>query len=349
MKAYFQKRILKFKSPVGTSRGILHHKPSWFLYLYDEDEPQMKGIGECSIIPGLSIDDENKIEDVLTNICLKINNREFDFTIPLYNYPAVNFAVETSLLDYKTGGLRKLFPSKFIEGEEGISINGLIWMGDLESMRNQVEKKIEEGFRCIKLKVGAIETEKELELISDIRSRFNTKELEIRVDANGAYSYEDAMLILKKLSKFDIHSIEQPIMPSQIQNMAKLCQESPVPIALDEELFGIHPFSNKRKLIDLIRPQYLVLKPSMLGGIKETTDWIIIANEFGIDWWVTSALESNIGLNAIAQWVYSMENSVTHGLGTGNLYEENVISPLVLKGDKLFYDSEKNWDYEFVF
>jgi o-succinylbenzoate synthase len=349
MKAYFQKRIFKFKNPAGTSRGILHEKPSWYIYLYDEQKPEIKGIGECSIIPGLSLDDKSNLEDKITRICTKINKEDYDFNRVLHDYPALNFALETAFHDFQAGGTKILHPSKFTEGKEGIPINGLIWMGNFESMSEQVEAKLKNGFKCIKIKIGAINIDEELMILRNLRSRFSANDLELRVDANGAFTYNEANFILQRLAKHEIHSIEQPIMPSQLEDLAKLCENSPVPIALDEELMGKYPYNIKRKLIDLVRPQYLVLKPSMLGGVKEATDWINIANDFDIGWWVTSALESNIGLNAIAQWAYSMEAEMPQGLGTGSLFEQNVDSPLTIQGDKIFYSSNKNWNYEFVY
>lgn len=349
MKAYFQKRNFVFKTPAGTSRGVLKSKPSWFIYLYDEHQPEKKGIGECSLIPGLSIDDEKLIEDKLSEICMKINRNEYDFSKSVPDFPAISFGVETALIDYYCSGSKQLFPSEFTKGKTGISINGLIWMGDFTSMHRQVVKKIEEGYNCIKLKIGAISLQEELLILSNIRKQFSSSELELRVDANGAFSFEEALEILKKLADLEIHSIEQPIFASQLYEMARLCEETPIPIALDEELIGKYPFDNKRKLIELLQPQYLVLKPSLLGGFKETTDWINIADEFGIGWWVTSALESNIGLNAIAQWVYTLNSPMPQGLGTGSLFERNVDSPLEIQGAKLFYNDCKDWSYEFVY
>lgn len=349
MKASFQKRVLKFKKPAGTSRGILLEKPSWYLFLYDEYHPAHKGIGECSVIPGLSPDDELQIEPKLAEICRLINAGDFDFEKPISDFPAISFAVETALLDFQVKGSKILFPSSFTEGTEGIAINGLIWMDQIESMLQQVEQKIEQGFKCIKLKIGTHEFHDEMSLLRMIRSRFSAEELCIRVDANGAYSFRQAFDVVSILAKLEIHSIEQPIIPSQLSEMAELCRLSPVPIALDEELIGKYPAENKRKLIEILRPQYLVFKPSLLGGFRETTDWINIAGEFNCGWWVTSALESNIGLNAIAQWTSFLGTSIPQGLGTGNLFSYNIESPLVVRGEKLFYDPGLKWNYEFVY
>lgn len=349
MKAYFQKRILKFRRPAGTSRGVMLFKPSWYLFLYDELDPSCKGIGEVSIIPGLSIDNEQLIEQKLSEICTSINAGTFNFTKYDYNFPAISFGLETALLDFKSGGSKILFPSDFTKGEKGISTNGLIWMGRPEYIQQQVKEKLSEGFRCLKMKIGAADVESELLILKNLRQHFSADELELRVDANGAFSFSEAKELLKRLRDLEIHSIEQPIRPMQLYEMAELCNDPPIPIALDEELLEKHPFENKKKLIDLIQPQYLILKPSLLGGFRESTDWINIAEEYNIGWWVTSALESNIGLNAIAQWVATLDTKMYQGLGLGKLYEQNIPSPLTLRGEKLFYDPERKWSYDFVY
>lgn len=349
MKAYFQKRILKFKKPSGTSRGVLYHKPAWYIYLYDEEHPSKKGIGECSIIPGLSVDNEEKIEDRLSDICKLINDNDFDFEKAMPEYPAIEFGLETALLDFQVRGSKNLFPTEFTDGAEGIETNGLIWMDDVAAMVRQIEDKISQGFSCIKLKIGALDTEDELQVIRNIRSQYSEDDIEIRVDANGAYSAEIAYEVMGRLADLNVHSIEQPILPSQVFEMANLCRKAPIPVALDEELFAKHPFENKQKLVEIIKPHYLVLKPSMLGGFKETMDWVNIAGKEGIGWWITSALESNIGLNAIAQWCYAIGVSIPQGLGTGGLFVKNVDSPLTMKGSKLFYDPSLEWSYDFVY
>jgi o-succinylbenzoate synthase len=349
MKASFQKRLFNFKNPAGTSRGILLTKPSWYIYFYNEEDPTFKGIGECSIIPGLSLDKEDKIEDTLAEICKKINSNDYNFKNTIPDFPAIQFALEAAYLDYNAKGSKILFPSSFTSGEDGIPINGLIWMGSLSSMQEQIENKLDNNYRCIKIKIGALDFNDEFNLLKKLRNRFSANDLEIRVDANGAYRPREALEYMGKLADLKIHSIEQPIIPAQIYEMADLCRKTPLPIALDEELFGITPVENKRKLIEIIKPQYLVLKPSMLGGLNETLQWINIAKSFDIGWWVTSALESNIGLSAIAQWTYDQNISIPQGLGTGNLFEKNVISPLTLNGEKLFYDPAKEWNFEFVY
>lgn len=324
-------------------------KPVWYLFLYDDKLSQVTGIGEYSFIPGLSVDVGEKINEKLTETCDLINKGEYDFEKPVYGFPGLNFALETAILDLKSNGTKVLFPSEFTNGKKGIPVNGLIWMASPENMLEQVEDKINKGFRCIKLKIGAIGFKDELSIIRNIRRRFTSNELEIRVDANGAYNTLSVFDVLEMLAELQVHSVEQPIMPSQIDEMALLCKNSPVPIALDEELLGICPFENKRKLIETIRPHYLVLKPGLLGGFQETGEWIKIAAEFNAGWWVTSALESNIGLNAISQWTYTLENNMYQGLGTGSLYSSNIGSPLEVHGEELYYNVHKKWNYEFIY
>uniref|UniRef100_UPI0032165126 o-succinylbenzoate synthase n=1 Tax=uncultured Draconibacterium sp. TaxID=1573823 RepID=UPI0032165126 len=348
MKAYFRKRVLKFKKPAGTSRGVLLTKPSWYIFLYDVDDPQNTGIGEVSIIPGLSIESEEQIEIKLSEICSAIEEDRFNFDSPLPDFPSIKFGLEMALLDYHSKTYGILFPSDFTDGQKGIKTNGLIWMAPMQDMYRQVEQKLEAGFRCLKMKIGAIGIEQELEILNNLRSKFSPEELEIRVDANGAFSYDAAVGILAKLNDLKIHSIEQPIAPGQINEMAALCKKCAIPIALDEELIGTYSYAEKKELVSQIRPQYLILKPSLLGGFKASLEWITIAGELGVDWWATSALESNIGLNAIAQWVATLETDRYQGLGLGNLYEKNVNSPLVLKGESLFYDPTQMWNYKFI-
>jgi O-succinylbenzoate synthase len=349
MKAYYQKRILEFINPAGTSRGVLRHKPCWYFYIYDEEIPSIKGIGEVSVIPGLSIDNLELIEIKLSEVCNLINAGKYDFNKSIQEYPGVSFAIETAFADFKAKGSKILFSSDFTEGKKGILTNGLIWMGNTSEMLVQIRNKIKMGFHCLKMKIGAIGFNDELKILRNIRREFSVAELELRVDANGAFSVEEAKEVINYLAEMDVHSIEQPIMPSQIYEMADLCENTPVPIALDEELIGKHPFENKRKLIEIIHPQYLILKPGLLGGFNESTDYINIAEEFRIGWWITSALESNIGLNAIAQWTASLNTNTYQGLGLGNLYRQNVDCPLTLNGEKLFYDPAKKWSYEFVY
>ena len=341
--ASFKKYILQFKHPSGTSRGILTEKVSWFIFLSSHQNPEITGVGECGPLKGLSIDDridfENKLVEVCTNPNDFLNNRE-----TLNDFPSIRFGLEMALLDLKQGGEKVLFPSAFTQGKDSISINGLVWMGSYDTMLEQVREKIESGFTCIKLKIGAINFEDEIKLIGSIRKDYSPDQVEIRVDANGAFTPEEAGEKLKRLSEFNIHSLEQPIKRNQWEAMAKLCETSPIPIALDEELIGIMDLDKKQKLLEEIRPQFIILKPSLLGGFKASEEWIDLASEKNIGWWVTSALESNIGLNAIAQWTYTLKNRLPQGLGTGQLYSNNFECPLNIKEGKLYYNPKENWN-----
>ncbi len=343
MKASVSKIDLIFKAPAGTSRGVLRSKTSWYLSLFDEHNPDIRGIGEIAPIPGLSVDDLSKIETEISTLVNKINSFG---KIPQTHYPAfpsLQFALETALLDYQAKGSKILFPSTFTSGEKYIPINGLVWMGDEDFMVEQVKSKIKAGFKCLKLKIGAINWETELSILKNIRKHFSIQQLELRVDANGAFAPAEAATKLKKLAELDIHSIEQPIKQGQIKEMKDLCSQNILPIALDEELVGINGCKNKQELLKEIMPSYIILKPTLLGGFKESEEWIKLADDLGIAWWVTSALESNIGLNAIAQWTSTLKNDMYQGLGTGALYTNNIDCPLELKADRLFYDPNKTW------
>ena len=340
MKANYRKHILQFIRPAGTSRGIYTSKDSWFVFLSDGENT---GIGECSLLKDLSFDDRSDFKDKLKEVCAAINAGSFNFNEPLYEFPAIQFGLETALLDLQNGGRHILFTSEFTNGKIGIPTNGLIWMANKIDMRKQIVRKLEKGFTCIKLKIGAIDWDSERELIAKMRHEFAATDLTIRVDANGAFKYKQATEVLSELAEMQVHSIEQPIKAGQWDEMAKLCSVTPTPIALDEELIGIYPLEKKRKLIETIQPQYLILKPGLLGGFKASQEWIDLANKRNIDWWATSALESNIGLNAISQWVFTKNVTMNQGLGTGMLFSNNIDSPLTLHGEKLFYDPGKNW------
>ena len=340
MKARHTQINLQFKFPAGTSRGVLLHKPSSFLVL---EQDGLTGIGECSTIPDLSIDPMEFYEQKLNEVCKWINDGNNPENIDLSAFPSIAFGLETALLDLKANGSKKLFPSDFTEGKTGIPINGLVWMGDKEFMQNQITEKIAAGYRCIKLKVGALDFETELEIIAGIRAQFAEKEIEIRLDANGGFSADDALLKLEKLAKYQIHSIEQPIKQGQLYAMADICKHSPIPIVLDEELIGIKPTDIER-VIEKTKPAYIILKPSLLGGFKQSEEWIRMAEKHQVKWWITSALEANIGLNAIAQWTYTLNSELPQGLGTGQLYHNNIPSPLEIRDAKLFYQTKNDWD-----
>ncbi|NBL64304.1 o-succinylbenzoate synthase [Flavobacterium sp. NST-5] len=345
MKASYQKYILNFKKPSGTSRGIMTIKETFFLFL---EENGKKGIGECGILRGLSIDDRPDYEEKLNWVCQNIEAGEEWLLENLIEFPSIQFGVETAFRSFQSNNIFEIFPSEFTNAKKNIPINGLVWMGDKQFMKEQIEEKIQSDFSCIKLKIGAIEFEKELELLQFIRENYPPEKIEIRVDANGAFSANEALKKLQRLSTFRIHSIEQPIKQNQVHLMANLCKETPIPIALDEELIGIFELSEKRKLLQKIKPHYIILKPSLVGGFQGSLQWISLAEEMGIGWWITSALESNIGLNAIAQFTFVQQNPMPQGLGTGSLYTNNFESPLTVKNGFLQYDTAKNWEFDLL-
>ncbi len=343
MKAYFFKHNLEFNMPSRTSRNVLYNKPSWYLIIKDQ---RRIGIGECSIIPGLSLDRVNDIETKLDYICREISSGKKLEIEEFNDYPAIKFALETALIDFNfSESPFKINDSNFSNFQDKIKINGLVWMGDIKYMRSQVIEKVNRGFSCIKIKVGALKFESELQLIKEIRRDFTQEDLEIRLDANGAFKINEALEKLERLNEFSIHSIEQPIKKNHWQEMAKLCESSPIPIALDEELIGIN--SDRKNLIETINPAYLILKPSLIGGFQQCEEWIEVIKKKNIKWWVTSALESNVGLNAIAQWVNSKNNELRQGLGTGKLFKNNINSQLEIAGDTIFLNKKKKWDLNF--
>lgn len=327
----FEKKVFHFKRPSGTSRGILTEKKCWLLSIYDSSNPAIKGVGECSIIEGLSPDFENdeQYEAILEAL---VNDPELD----LSNYPSIKFGMESALLDLKHGGNQMYFDNDFANGKQKIPINGLVWMGDEVFMQEQIAEKLAQGFKTIKMKIGAIDLETELRLLSAIRNKYSREEITLRVDANGAFQPEDAMIVLAKLNELEIHSIEQPIKPGQWNEMSKLCLSTPTPIALDEELIGINNAQRKIELLETIRPQFIILKPSLHGGISGAKEWITLAEKRSIPWWMTSALESNIGLKAIAQLTAEYNVSLPQGLGTGSLYTDNIPSNLVVENGFIY-------------
>ncbi len=345
MKATYKQHNLQFKRPSGTSRGVLHTKETWFLVLRDNNKI---GIGECGILRGLSIDDKPDYEEKLQWLCKNIQRDKGELLQELRHYPSIRFGLEMALQSLKAENPMHLFPSAFTEGKAKIPINGLIWMGEKSFMKEQIEEKIEQGFHCIKLKIGAIDFEKEVELLQYIRKEFSAKAIELRVDANGAFHPDQALEKLKRLSELDLHSIEQPIKQGQIEEMARLCQETPLPIALDEELIGVIQKEEKEQLLTQIKPQYIILKPSLVGGFAASNEWIAAAEKHKIGWWITSALESNVGLNAIAQFTYQKDTNLPQGLGTGSLYTNNITAPLEVKKEFLTYNPQKNWDLQSI-
>ena len=342
MKATFQKYILNFKQASGTSRGILKTKETYFLKL---SEANKIGIGECAIFRGLSIDDRPDYEEKLSWLCNNIHQSESFLLNELVEFPSIQFGLEQALLSLRSKDAFKLFPSKFTNSSAAININGLIWMGNEAFMKQQIEEKIATGFSTIKMKIGAIDFDAELKLLKSIRKNFSSEEIELRVDANGAFKPNEALEKLKQLSDFEMHSIEQPIKQGQVDEMADLCLKTPLPIALDEELIGVFDVTKKQELLQIINPQYIILKPSLVGGYSGSEDWIQLAEKEKIGWWITSALESNIGLNAIAQWTYTLSNKMPQGLGTGSLFTNNFESPLEVKNGHLHYNKNKNWNF----
>lgn len=344
MKATYHKYILNFKRPSGTSRGIMTEKETWFLVLENEGK---KGIGECGILRGLSADDRSDYEEKLQWTCANVHLGKDALWEALMEFPSIQFGVEMAFQSLESESPFLLFPSEFTEGEKSIQINGLVWMGEAAFMKEQIEEKLAQGFSCVKLKIGAIDFDKELELLRYIREHFSSEQIEIRVDANGAFDSELALYKLNQLAGFELHSIEQPIQKDYTDRMAELCKITPLPIALDEELIGVFSFEEKEKLLQKIKPQYIILKPSFVGGFRGTQEWISLAKKYQIGWWITSALESNIGLNAIAQWTFLQYNLMPQGLGTGALYTNNFDCPLEVSKGHLWYKKELDWAFDF--
>lgn len=329
------KHTLIFKQASGTSRGVLHTKNSWIIELFDDTNPSVIGKGEASIIENLSPDWNADYENQLQKVCHNVNIHVANNFSDLHLFPSIRFALESALMDLKNGGKEIYFPSDFTQGKSSILINGLVWMGSKDFMEQQIHEKIESGYSCLKLKIGAINFQDELDLIKSIRTKFSKNEIELRVDANGAFLVHDVLHKLDQLSKFDLHSIEQPIRQGQIEFMQKLCASTPLPIALDEELIGVNTPDKKSELLSFIKPQYIILKPSLVGGFQSSDEWISLAEKNKINWWITSALESNIGLNAIAQYTFTKNNSMPQGLGTGQLYTNNFPSGLTIERGRL--------------
>ncbi|MBQ9232200.1 MAG: o-succinylbenzoate synthase [Prevotella sp.] len=339
MKIEIEERTLHFKQPAGTSRGVYTERRIWLVTMTDGERI---GVGECAPLPQLSCDDIPNYAEVLRHFCDEVERTGEIDTDSMRDYPSMLFGLETAWQTL-TANSQMLFDTPFSRGEEGIPINGLVWMGTYEEMRQRIEQKLEQGFHCVKLKIGAIDFEAELELLKKIRERFGPREVELRVDANGAFPYEEALYKLELLSQYALHSIEQPIKAGQWANMAELCRESPLRIALDEELIGVNDPDQKRQMLNIIRPAYIILKPSLHGGMTGVREWVETASDMGIGSWITSALESNIGLNAIAQLasdIYGPAIRMPQGLGTGQLFTDNIPMPLEIRGDRLWVTTE---------
>lgn len=351
MKFTITKHTFIFKRPSGTSRGILTDKSSWFLTIWDESQAQITGKGECSIIEGLSPDfiDERQYENKIRELTSALNDIElnqlseewilntFHKSVPeSLNYPSILFGIESALLDLLNKGRGTIFSNSFTSGTRKIPINGLVWMGNVSFMKEQIAEKIAAGFKTIKMKIGAIDFESELAVLREIRNNYSSDEITLRVDANGAFSRDKIKPVLDQLAELEIHSIEQPIQAGQLEAMKNLCEVSPIPIALDEELIGVKTEEEKIKLLEFIRPQFIILKPSLHGGLSGTIEWIKLAEERSISWWITSALESNLGLNAISQLAGNYANNLPQGLGTGSLYTNNTKTDLCVENGFIF-------------
>jgi o-succinylbenzoate synthase len=341
---------LQFKFEAGTSRGVITEKPSWFVVLYDALNPEKFGIGEVSIIPGLSIDNPIEIEKAIEKYAnALVLKPDFDTINSISNeWPAVKFGLETALLDYLQKQNCQLFANDFSNGNVGIPINGLVWMGTKEQMKAQLIEKINAGYDCVKIKIGAIGFEHEFDLLKFIRTEFGN-DITIRVDANGGFDESNVVSVLEQLASLQIHSIEQPVKAGQTELMASLCTQNIIPIALDEDLIPIRTLEEKQQLLQTIKPQYIILKPSLLGGLNTSKEWIQLAENQQIDWWITSALEANVGLNAIAQFTSTFDINMPQGLGTGQLYHNNIPSPLTIDKGYLWYlPNESNWNFELL-
>lgn len=339
LRARLTVHTLHFKSPAVTSRERLTEKTTYYVSIFDDSDPSTVGVGECAVFRGLSADDIPDYEERLRDYCDRIDTLDIS-TVP---YSSMRMGLECAMLDLKGGGRHILFDTPWSRGDSSITINGLVWMGDKDQMYSRLCDKLKAGYKCVKLKVGGIDWAHEFELIEYIRRHHDRSEVEIRLDANGNFAPDVALARLEQLAAYDIHSIEQPIRQGNRAMMAELCRKSPVPIALDEELIGMYDACQQREMLQQIRPAYIILKPTLCGGISNTAQWITTAESLGIGWWVTSALESNIGLNAIAQFVSQYRLTMPQGLGTGQLYTDNIDSPLRLEGDRLYYDHQAKW------
>lgn len=342
MRLEFAPYLLKFKEPAGTSRGVLYEKPTFLIKVYDEKEPERFGIGEAAVFPGLSPEADGnyvwKLTELLANVAI---GRPTD----LLRHSSIQFGLEQALLDFSNGCNGIYFPSQFTQGQSVIEINGLVWMGNIEEMLQRVEEKLQQGFRCLKFKIGSIEWTKELEMIRRVRENYSAEKLMIRVDANGGFNADNCLPKLEQLARFYVHSIEQPIPAGNIKEMSEICRLSPIPVALDEELIGKGSLEEKIIILEEIGPQYIILKPALCGGFSGATEWIEEAEKRKIGWWITSALESNVGLNAIAQFTANINAKGPQGLGTGNLFTNNFETPISLKKDLISFNASETFDY----
>jgi o-succinylbenzoate synthase len=354
--------VFKFSFAARTSRGPMTEKTSWFIRLWDDSKPEVYGLGECGPLPGLSKKHGVEFETVLAEEIKSFEAKKlslpsardvaslrdfFQTNRISREYPSIIFGLETALLDLMNGGQRIIFKNKFTE-KTPVPINGLVWMGGLDFMLQQVEIKIRDGYKCVKLKVGGLDFEKECDVLQYIRRKYFRDNVEIRLDANGAFRKEDALDKINSLKRFNVHSIEQPIKPG-LPEMEEICAKSPIPVAFDEELIGVQSIEEKEKLLMKMKPKYIILKPTMHGGLMGCDEWISIAEKNNIGWWITSSLESNVGLNAIAQFTSQYSTSLYHGLGTGQIYDNNFPSPLSAEKGLLHYLPKEKWNLTSLF
>ncbi|MEZ4756989.1 MAG: o-succinylbenzoate synthase [Flavobacteriales bacterium] len=342
--ARWTEHSLQARFPLGTSKGTLDKRTVWYLIAWNDEWPERIGIGEAAPFPGHSLEFPADVRTKLLELCQRTTDWQQRLQGDLIQVPSVRAAVEQCLRDLDVGGTKELFPSDFTLGQRGIPINGLVWMGDKRTMRARIRAIIADGYRVVKLKIGALDWAEEEALLREVRSEFNANDLELRVDANGAFDAAEVMPVLHRLADLGVQSIEQPIAPGRYELMAEVVAASPVPIALDEDLIGLHHTDARTALLDTVRPGHIVIKPSLVGGWQATREWIGLAGERGIGWWITSALESSIGLNAIAQFTATLPIDRAQGLGTGSVYLNNIPSPLEVENGALFHRPERGWD-----
>ncbi|MFT7407174.1 MAG: o-succinylbenzoate synthase [Flavobacteriaceae bacterium] len=343
--AQYGRHELCFKQASGTSRGVLKTKTTYFIKLSSGSKV---GYGECGLLKGLSYDDVPEYEKKLQWACKNISLGLDQLWDSLLQFPSIQFGLEQAFLSLVSRTPFEFFPSSFTKGISTMAINGLVWMGDESFMKSQIASVIEKNFSCVKMKIGAIDLEKELRLLSSLRKQFSAQELEIRVDANGAFNLKLALNVMETLKHLEVHSIEQPLGVSDIEDLAILCQNPAIPVALDESLIGCIDQVDKSSLLDIIKPQYIVLKPSFIGGFRGSDQWILLAEQRNIGWWATSALESNVALNAISQWVFEKSPKMHQGLGTGSLYTNNILSPLYIKNGAIGYNPTSSWNTKLI-
>lgn len=343
LRATWKEIMLTPKFELGTSKGPITSRTVWYLIAWDSERPEVKGIGEAALFPGHSKEFPADVRTKLFELCADTSDWSQRLNGDLKDVPSVCFAVEQCLKDLGASGSKVLFPSTFTLGKQGIPINGLVWMGDKSTMKERIRDRIDAGFTTVKMKIGAIGIEDELALLKSVRGEFSAKDIILRVDANGAFDARTAPEVLKRLAELDVESIEQPVPPGLYEVMEELCASSPLPIALDEDLIGMNTRDTKADLLDSVKPQRIVVKPSLVGGWMAAEEWIALAKARGIEWWITSALESSIGLNAIAQWTATLDLRGAQGLGTGGVYSDNIPSPLEAIEGALYYRPEREW------